>query len=163
MNPNEGLENLLKQFSDQIKSAPENPKAILGLFRNWIIPILTDFGVAINQTAYGLGQVAESVGSTQELLDRTLNGEQLMACADISLAMKLASDNKDYDALTEGVAALLNVLEEWLPEVEEETAVQEPEVVQVEPPVEPKPEPEPVKKPVAKKTTRRKAATKEAS
>tara|TARA_Y100000004_G_C8953830_1_gene429836 strand:- start:85 stop:570 length:486 start_codon:yes stop_codon:yes gene_type:complete len=161
MNPNEGLENLLKQFSDQIKSSPENPKAILALFRNWIIPILTDFGVAINQTAFGLGQVAESVGSTQELLDRTLNGEQLMACADLSMAMKLASEKNDYDAVNEGIAALLNVLEEWLPEVDAKS--DEPEVVQVEAPVEPEPEPKPVKKPTAKKTTRRKVATKEAS
>jgi len=141
MNPNEGLEKLLEQFSAQIKATPENSKAVLSLFRNWVVPILTDFGVAINQTAFGLHSVAEAVNDVQDLTTRTLQGQDLMLCADTASDLKTALAANDIAKANELCDSLLDILSSWS-DVDDVDSEPEPE-----PEPEPKPEPEPESEP----------------
>lgn len=167
-NPNEGLEQLLKQFDEAIRATPFEGQALTGLFRNWLIPILKDFGIAINQTALGLGEVANAAASAQAFAERTMTGDALLMAADLTESLLTSLGKKDYETATETAQSLATILEDWMPEGDETEA--EPEII------EPEPEPEPVvvepvaekptaKKPAAKKTTRtrKKPAVKEAS
>jgi len=171
--PNAGLEQLLKQFEDQIRSTNPDGTAILSLFRNWLVPILRDFGMAINQTALGLGEVANAAAAAQSAAEKTVSGDLLMACGDQAYLLQQALDSQDPAVIVKVAAELCDLLIDWMPDEEDlaemEGAEPEPEPAP-EPAPEPEPEPAPVakkkapaKKAPAKKTTRKKPAVKEAS
>jgi hypothetical protein len=166
IDPNAGLTQILGQFEAQIRNTPPESQATLNLLRNWLLPILTDFGTAINQTAMALGEVAQAAADAQDTAEKTMAGEQLASSADLVLILREQVAQRDYTGAAETLEVMAEILEDWMPAEDDAGNVEEPELEVVPPPVivavvpEPEPEEPAAKKPAAKKPAAKRSAPK---
>jgi hypothetical protein len=111
---NSGLMDVLKGFESQIRStSPESP-AILLMMRNWLIPILSDFGTAINSIAVGLSDVGQIARDAQSTADMALSNELLDSAGAIASEMSSALASGDSDKINSMAALLVDLLADWV-------------------------------------------------
>ena len=142
----EQLANTIQTYEQRLHGCKHEPAQILQLLQNWQVPILKDFGLALEQVISSLIQVANTSEAALQLADQTFCGESLSSAAESAGELKDAMYGVDMpDQARDALTALLEVLSPWADEDDEdgedgETPPQNAEGLLIEGSDEPDPE-----------------------
>ncbi len=130
----EQLANTIQTYEKRLHGCKHEPGQILQLLQNWQVPILKDFGLALEQVISTLIQVANTSEAALQLADQTFCGESLTAAAESASDLNEAMFGVDMpDEAREALTALLETLAPWAEDEDEEEEVDEGGAVEVLP------------------------------
>ena len=121
----DGLQELaatIATYEKRLHSSKHDAGAVIGLLTNWQVPILKDFGQALEQVIAALTQVAGTAEAALNLADQTFCGETLSAAANLTEDLKGALHGVDMpDEARDVLASLIEALDPWLGDDEDDT------------------------------------------
>ena len=124
----EQLATIIQNYENRLHGCKHDPANILQLLQNWQVPILKDFGLALEQVISTLIQVASTAEAALQLADQTFCGESLNQAAETAADLQTAMFGIDMpDEARNALQTLLEVLSPWAPEEDEEEEEEEEE------------------------------------